>query len=157
MKAPVFRPHVGRKGEGEMLSNESTYSGVIGELTRITTALEANAAELAHLEGPRVRLGQILGNAKEIAQQQAALRASKQESSKRLKELVVEGQRLATGMVRFLQQHYGNRSEKLAEFGLQPFRGRKPRTPKVKTPPPTEPPTTPTPATAHPADISPKQ
>jgi len=139
------------------MGNESTYSGMIGELTRIEAALAANAADLPHLEGPRVRLGSILGSAKEVAQQQAALKASKQESSKRLKELLVEGQRVATGIVRFLQEHYGNRSEKLAEFGLQPFRGRKPRTPKVKTPPPTEPPTTPTPATAHPADISPKQ
>ena len=139
------------------MGNESTYSGMIGELTRIEAALAANAADLPHLEGPRVRLGSILGSAKEVAQQQAALKASKQESSKRLKELLVEGQRVATGIVRFLQQHYGNRSEKLAEFGLQPFRGRKPRTPKVKTPPPTEPPATPTPTAAHPADASPKQ
>ena len=136
------------------MGNETTYSGVIGELTRIDAALEANAADLPHLEGPRVRLGSILGSAREVAQQQAALKASKQESSKRLKELLTEGQRVATGIVRFLQQHYGNRSEKLAEFGLQPFRGRKPRTPK--TPPPTES-TTSTPTAAHPADVSPKQ
>jgi len=136
------------------MGNESTYSGMIGELTRIEAALAANAADLPHLEGPRVRLGSILGSAKEVAQQQAALKASKQESSKRLKELLVEGQRVATGIVRFLQQHYGNRSEKLAEFGLQPFRGRKPRTPK--TPPPTESTTT-TPTVAHPPDVNPKQ
>jgi UDP-N-acetylmuramyl tripeptide synthase len=138
------------------MGNETTYSGVIGELTRIATALEANAADLTHLEGPRVRLGNILGSAKEVAQQQASLKASKQESSKHLKELIVEGRRVATGIVRFLQQHYGNRSEKLAEFGLQPFRGRKPRT--AKTPSPTVPPTTPTPTPTHAvADVNPKQ
>lgn len=138
------------------MGSETTYSGVIGELTRIDAALEANAADLPHLEGPRVRLGNVLGRAKEVAQQQAALKADKQETSKLLRELIGEGRRLATGITRFLQQHYGNRSEKLAEFGLQPFRGRKPRT--AKTPPPTVPPTTPTPTTAHPAaDVSPKQ
>jgi hypothetical protein len=124
-------------------------------MTRMSVAMAANAADLPHLEGPRVRLEKVLGDAKGIAQEQAALKASKQESSKRLKELIGEGRRLSTGIVRFLQQHYGNRSEKLAEFGLQPFRGRSPRA--AKTPPPTEPPTTPTPATAHPADVSPKQ
>ena len=134
------------------MGNETTYSGVIGELTRIETALEANAADLPHLEGPRARLGSVLGSAKEVAQQQAALKADKQETSKRLRELIGEGRRLATGITRFLQQHYGNRSEKLAEFGLQPFRGRSPR--KAKTPPPTE---SPTPTSVHPADVSPKQ
>jgi hypothetical protein len=37
-----------------------------------------------------------------------------------------------------VKQHYGIRSEKLAEFGLQPFRGRKTKTepePKPETPP----------------------
>ena len=157
MKAPVLKgPDVGRKGDVEMVSNETTYSGKLGELTRLSAAMNANAADLPHLEGPRIRMDKILGDVKEIAQQQAAMTASKQESSKRLKALIVEGQRLATGMVRFLQEHYGNRSEKLAEFGLQPFRGRKPRTPKAKTPPPTEPPATPTPAQSA-ADPTPKQ
>ncbi|HEX3552664.1 MAG TPA: hypothetical protein VIA62_05500 [Thermoanaerobaculia bacterium] len=130
------------------MPNETTYSGVLGELTRFTVAVAANAADLPHLEGPRIRLEKVLGDAKVIAQQQAALTASKQDSSKRLKELVVEAQRLATGMGRFLKEHYGNRSEKLAEFGMQPFRGRAPR--KAKTPPPSTPPTTPIPP-AHPA------
>jgi UDP-N-acetylmuramyl tripeptide synthase len=135
------------------MASETTYSGVLGRLTRFSAALTANAAELPHLEGPRTRIEDVLGNAKEIAKEQAAMTASKQESSKRLRELIVEGQRLTTGMTRFLQQHYGNRSEKLAEFGIQPFRGRKSR--KAKTPPPTEP-STPTPA--HPvADSTPKQ
>jgi hypothetical protein len=44
------------------------------------------------------------------------------------------GRRLASGMPKLLQEHYGIRSEKLAELGLQPFRGRKPQTPKSPTP-----------------------
>jgi hypothetical protein len=133
------------------MGNETTYSGVIGELTRFSAAMAANAAELPHLEGPRIRLDTILGNAQQTARQQAALTADKQETSKRLKSLVVEGQRVASGIRRLLKENYGNRSEKLAEFGVQPFRG---RTLKAKTGTPSPTPTpvpTPTPTTTAPA------
>jgi UDP-N-acetylmuramyl tripeptide synthase len=128
------------------MPSKRTHSGVLGELARISAALSANADDLTHLEGPRTRLATILTEAQQVAQEQAALTASKQEATRRLKGLLVEGQRMNTGIVRFLQEHYGNRSEKLAEFGLQPFRGRKPRTPKP-TPEPGQP-TAPTPPNA---------
>jgi hypothetical protein len=141
------------------MGNETTYSAVIGGLGRFSSALTANAADLAHLDGARLHLAKIVTDAEGIAQQQAALTASKQEASKQLQKLLVEGQRVASGMTKFLQEHYGTRSEKLAELGLQPFRGRKPRTPK--SPPPSEPTTpapTPAPTTAHPAaDANSKQ
>lgn len=128
------------------MPNRRTNSGVLGELSRISAALAANAADLTHLEGPSTRLATILTEAQQAAQEQAALTASKQEATKRFNDLLAEGQRMTTGIVRFLQEHYGTRSEKLAEFGLQPFRGRKPRTPKP-TPEP-EQPTAPTPPDA---------
>jgi hypothetical protein len=134
------------------MGSETTYSGVMGGLGRLSSALTANAAELAHLDGARLRLAKIVTDVEGIAQQQAAFTASKQEASKQLQKLLVEGQRLASGMTKFLQEHYGTRSEKLAEFGLQPFRGRKPRTPKSPTPSGPPPPApTPAPTTAHPA------
>jgi hypothetical protein len=141
------------------MGNETTYSGVMGLLGRLSSALTANAAELAHLDGARLRLAKIVTDAEGIAQQQAALTASKQEASKQLQNLLVEGQRLASGMTKFLQEFYGTRSEKLAEFGLQPFRGRKARTAKTPEPPPTPTPAPiPTPPTAHPAaDANSKQ
>ena len=135
------------------MGNETTYSGVLGSLGRLSTALDANAADLAYLDGTRLRLSKILGDIKGVAQQQAALTASKQDASKQLRSLLVEAQRLAAGMTKFLQQNYGTRSEKLAEFGLQPFRGRKPRTPKTPEPPI---PSTPAPAPAAGADTKPK-
>ncbi len=55
---------------------------------------------------------------------QASLKASKQELSKRLATLLLEGERLAAAIEKLLTEHYGLRSEKLAQFGLQPFRGR---------------------------------
>ena len=115
-----------------------SQSGTLGDLSRLVAALTANAAELPHLEGVRARLEKMVSEAQEVAKQQAALTASKQEASKRLRELLSEGNRMATGVSRLITENYGLRAEKLAEFGLQPFRGRKVKsaTPEPETPPP---------------------
>ena len=115
-----------------------TYSGTLGDLGRLVAALTANATELPHLEGVRARLEKTVADAQELAKQQAALTASKQEASKRLKELLAEGNRMATGVSRLITENYGLRAEKLAEFGLQPFRGRKVKKagPEPEPPPP---------------------
>jgi len=97
---------------------------MLGDLGRMTAALAANAAELPHLEGVRLKLAANLSEAQEVAKQQAAFTAGKQEASRRFRKLVTEGQRLANGLRTLLKEHYGIRAEKLAEFNLQPFRGR---------------------------------
>jgi len=119
------------------MAKDKTYSGTLGDLGRLLDALTANNAELPHLEGVRARLEKTVAEAQEVAKQQAALTASKQEASKRLKALLSEGNRMATGINRLLTENYGLRAEKLAEFGLQPFRGRpfQTRVRKPKTPP----------------------
>lgn len=119
-----------------MRKSQTTNSGILGEMARISRALTENAADYPHLEGPRLRLLTVLEDAQRVAQHQASLTADKQEASRQLRELLVEGQRLVTGIIRFLQERYGTRSEKMAAFGLQPFRGRKPRSPKQPEPPP---------------------
>ena len=123
------------------------YSETIGNLARLTAALGANATEIPHLEGIRGRLEKILTDAQEAAKEQAALIASKQEATKKLQAFIKEGGRVATGVQKLLQEHYGLGSEKLAEFGVQPFRGRKAK----KQPAPGEP-GTPTPPTVHPTN-----
>ena len=118
------------------MAKQTSYSGMLGDLVRLNAALTANAAELPHLEGVRARLEKAVTEAQEVAKQQAALTASKQEASKRFKALLVEGNRMATGISRLLTENYGIRAEKLAEFGLQPYRGRKAKTTPPETPPP---------------------
>jgi hypothetical protein len=120
---------------------ESTNAGMLGQLVRLNAALAANAEELAHLEGIRVRFDKLVTEAQAISQQQAALMASKQEASKRMLTLLTEGLRVATGLERLLIEQYGSRSEKLVEFGLQPFRGRKRKEPQEEpeTPQPAPP------------------
>jgi hypothetical protein len=103
----------------------------------LTASLAANSAELPHLEGHRTRLAELLRQAQELANQQAALTASKQETSKQLQGLISEGRKIATFLRVGVKQHYGNRAEKLIEFRLRPFRSRS--RPTELKPPTTEP------------------
>jgi len=108
---------------------------MLGDLERLITALLANATDLPHLEGARLKLEQILNLTRETAQEQAALTASKQDASQRIGRLMGDGQRVATAVRKMLKAHYGLNSEKLAEFGIQPFRGRIRRTgPRIPPP-----------------------
>jgi hypothetical protein len=109
------------------MSEETTQLGKVGDWLRLGTVVEANAADLPHLEVLRLQLAELGRKVQEVFKEQAALRAGKQDASRRLQELMPEGDRLATLMRQAIRQRYGIRSEKLAEFGLQPFRGRKAR------------------------------
>jgi hypothetical protein len=107
------------------MQNETTYSGILGDLQRFKDSMEAKVSEIPHLEPSRLHFGEVLGRAQDLAKRQAALIAEKQDLSQQLRGAVIDGQRLATMLRKGLQQHFGIRSEKLAEFGLKPFRGRK--------------------------------
>jgi hypothetical protein len=106
------------------MATETTYAGKIGDWQRLLEPINANATELAHLDGSRDKLAGLLSQALTISREQSAHRAAKQEQSLQLRTLIDEGQRLANVLRAALKSHYGIRSEKLAEFGMQPFRGR---------------------------------
>ena len=106
------------------MAKETTYAGMLGDWRRLLEPLKANAADLPHLEAPRAKLEAILAQAVGLSQEQAARTATKQDLSQQLKSVVGEGQRLATLLRSAVKEHYGIRSEKLAEFNVQPFRGR---------------------------------
>src|SRR5262245_56215750 len=82
-------------------------------------ALAANAAELPHLEPKRPRFEELQLTADDLTAEQASLNARKQEISRRLEEVVKEENALSAFVDAAVKQHYGNRSEKLTEFGLQ--------------------------------------
>src|SRR6186997_267996 len=106
------------------MSSKTRYADHIKEWEELSVSTAANASELPQLELLRVSLEKLLQEARDLTKQQAAMQAAKQESSKRLQTVMREGKKVATVMRGGLKQHYGNRAEKLAEFGLQPFRGR---------------------------------
>jgi hypothetical protein len=125
---------------------ERTRSGLFGEWQRLSAALQANQTDLPHLETQRTQFTTLLGQAENLFQDQAALTASKQEASQNLGSVLSECQRLATVLRVCLKQFYGPGAEKLAEYGIQPFRGRL----KKQPPPPVE---SPDPAAPEPAAV----
>jgi hypothetical protein len=101
--------------------------------------MEANKEELPALEPFRLKLTGLLTEMLETGRQHAALKASKQESAKKFRRLLTEGQSVANVVRIAVKDHFGPREEKIAEFGLQPFRGRKAKAATEK-PTPTTPP-----------------
>jgi hypothetical protein len=85
------------------------------------TGLTANKVE--HLEGHRAELQEKMVQFKDLSAQHAALTTSKQEVGKKMRELFREVETLMAFLRTGVRQHYGKDSEKLIEFGLQPFRG----------------------------------
>lgn len=120
------------------MAREPKYGVTFNGWERLMARLEANAAELAHLEVPRLKLLAMLTEVRAVAAQQAALSAARQEATRRLQTLIADGRKLATFLRTGVREHYGSRAEKLVEFDLQPFRGR-PR-PVAEAPQAPEPP-----------------
>lgn len=119
---------------------ETTNAGKMGYLQSFLGNLEANAQELSHLDVSRLKLGTLVGQLREIELRQSALKAGSQEASKELERLLSDALRLATVLRLAVKEHYGIRAEKVAQFGLQPFRGRtrtksKPQAPALQTTP----------------------
>jgi hypothetical protein len=93
----------------------------------LANGVAANAGDLPHLETFGQQLTSLLGDAEGTANQQLAFAASKQDASQHLLEIEAVGGRIATLLTAGILQRYGSSSEKLTEFGLQPFRGGRPR------------------------------
>ena len=113
----------------------TTKTGILGTWREMLPPLVANAAELGHLEVPRGKLERILGRSQEIVQLQGLMAANRQELTRELDVLLAEGERVATLLRKGVTEHYGPRAEKLTEFGLQPYRGRKAKKePEIEAP-----------------------
>ena len=97
----------------------------LGEMKHFSASLEANSADLAHVEGSLTAFAGVVTRAEDLVKQQAALAAAKQQVSQELRALLGEGDRLAALLRLAVKQRYGSRSEKLSEFRMQPFRGLK--------------------------------
>ncbi|HYU35255.1 MAG TPA: hypothetical protein VEW48_24140 [Thermoanaerobaculia bacterium] len=114
----------------------SSYAEERKKMELRNEAVAANEPDLPHLEMKRLRLNDVLNEVRSLTTEQASLTARKQEVSKRIAGLMREGNSLVAFIDVGVKQHYGNRAEKLAEFGLQPFRGR----PRIQPEPAEEPP-----------------
>jgi hypothetical protein len=107
------------------MARETKYKGMWGDWQSLMGKVEVNKDQLPQLEPFRLKLGVVLNEALRINQQQEATKATKQEATKQLRKLGLEGNRLAALLRQGIKEHYGVREEEIAKFGLQPFRGRK--------------------------------
>ena len=106
------------------MAREPKYGATINSWERLLERLESNLDDFPYLEIPRAELALKLGLVREVSAEQAARMAEKQDATKRLQALIVDGRKLATFLRSGVRQRYGDGSEKLVEFDLKPFRGR---------------------------------
>jgi hypothetical protein len=96
-----------------------------------SAALAANIEDFPEVKPKIDRLFALLALLRELTAEQARLTAARQGVSKQIADLTDETQKLMTSLDVMVKQHYGKSSEKLAEYGLQPYRS-KPRTRRVE-------------------------
>ena len=117
-----------------MARQQTRFSDFVTDWEQLLVSLLANIAELPHLEAPRAKLQALLEEVRALVTQQDVHTAAKQQISQRLKILLATGKKLATFLRTGIKEHFGNRNEKLVEFGVQTFRRRK-QDPAVTKPP----------------------
>ena len=125
------------------MAKETKKTAILGDMQNLSATMELNKDLLPDLEPFRLKLNGLVTQTVEAGRQQAAMKASKQELSKQVRQFLTDGQRMADVIRTAVRDHFGPESEKLAEFGLQPFRGRKVKGAAAKPEPTTTTPATP--------------
>lgn len=112
---------------------ERRYMNRINGWAQTAAGVNANPAETEHLKPGTVRLEGLHTEAIELSQHQAALTTAKQEVTRKLRRVLREGDALADFIRTGARATFGKESEKMLEFGMQPFRGLKTETKESKT------------------------
>lgn len=118
------------------MSKPKRYSDFVTEWEHLLSTVAANATDVPHLETSRAKLLGLLEQVRSLAVQQDLHAANRLAVSQQLKAALSDGKKLATFLRTGLKEHYGNRSEKLVEFGIPPFRRRTRKDAPVVTKPP---------------------
>jgi len=100
------------------------------------SAMLGKASETPQLEGSRIIFGAKVVRVLELADEQAERTADKQDLTRQFQEALADAQRMATAMRAALKSHYGPDSDKLVEFGIQPFRFKSRKRTEPEPPPP---------------------
>ena|SRR5687768_8650158 len=116
------------------MAKVALYMNKVNGWAQVAAGVTANEAQVPQLLGGLSRLEVLIALMRSLSVQFAALRASKQELAQQIQAALREGDALADFLKTGARAHYGNDSEKLVEFGVQPFRGRTKK--KVTEPPP---------------------
>jgi hypothetical protein len=116
--------------------SRGSYADVMKEWEILLTAVDVNRTALASLEEFRAGLEEELAGFKESVAKQAMMKAEVQQSTRDLEGFLARGTEMAVRLRGGIRSKYGQRAEKLTEFGMKPLRTRK----KPPEPPPEGPP-----------------
>ncbi|HEX7182747.1 MAG TPA: hypothetical protein VF756_12970 [Thermoanaerobaculia bacterium] len=109
-----------------------TNGELMAEIRHTLNAVKANEADLAFLADPTVALTAALEGAEDARKRQDQFKAQVQQATRDLEGFLKQGQELLTRIRNGIRTRYGLRSEKLAEYGMQPRRPPQRRPPEEK-------------------------
>ena len=102
-----------------------SYAKVMREWEVLLTKVSVNKADLSFVDDYRTQLEAELNGAKETIERQTAMQAAFQNETRNLEKFLERGKALAVNIRAGVVTRYGNRSEKLIEFGMRPVRSRR--------------------------------
>jgi hypothetical protein len=114
------------------MDQPSSYADHLSLWQHRLRAMAQNPDDFKDQEGRREKLQSLMDQANAVTHEQSAATAAKQDASRRLDALMAEGRKLAAFLNACVREQYGNNNEKLAEFKLQPFRGRRSKSEKAR-------------------------
>jgi hypothetical protein len=123
------------------MQKPTSLADYLQDWAALVAALDQNSGDFPYLTAARNKLNDMLERAQLLLPLQATQASMKQSTSQQLEAVLTRGRKVAT-VIRFtVKEHYGNRSEKLTEFRIQPFRSRTvpPTVPPPESPAPAEP------------------
>jgi hypothetical protein len=99
-----------------------TFAALMGAGDHLLVTVQANGADLAHLDEARLQLAVSMEVAKAVSVRQDTVRSLFQQATRDLDKAMADTQELVTRLRNGIRTKYGLRSEKLTEFGMQPRR-----------------------------------
>jgi UDP-N-acetylglucosamine 2-epimerase len=106
------------------MAGEWMYMNTVNGWDKVDAAVTAKREEAPELETLVAPLRDMSKRARTLFAQQASLMAAKQEITQELNLLIKEGNAVVDFVKTGARVRYGKDSEKLVEFGVQPFRSR---------------------------------
>lgn len=104
---------------------KASYAKVLRDWEVLLTKVDANKTDLPFIEDYRAQLEAELAGAKATIERQTAMQASFQNETRELEKFLERGNVMAVNIRSGVRTRYGNRSEKLIEFGMRPVRSRR--------------------------------
>lgn len=116
------------------MSSKQSAGEIRKSMVQLTVTVEPHLTEMPHLQEPHQELKQKLTEIDSLSIQQAAQRATVQETTLALRQKTTEAKALALRLRAGVTSFFGNRAERLIEFGIRPRRRRTGGNPAEKPP-----------------------